>query len=65
MRRNDEEFKAELMLRAKKYKEHRQNQCRKALKAASLAMVVCVLVVVSYGVQIGENAWHWPEETED
>ena len=65
MRRNDEEFRAELMLRAKKYKEHRQKQCRKALKAASLAMMVCVLVVVSYGVQIGENAWHWPEETED
>lgn len=65
MRRNDEEFKAELLLRAKKYKEHRQKQCRKALKGASLAVMVCVLVVVSYGVQIGENAWHRPEETLD
>jgi len=60
MRGNDEEFKAELLLRVKKYKEHRQKQCRNALKAASLAVMVCVLVVSSRWGNLAIEDWGSP-----
>ena len=62
MRRNDEEFKAELLLRVKKYKEHRQKQCRNALKAASLAVMVCVLVVSSRWGNLAIEDWGRPSD---
>lgn len=60
MRRNDEEFKAELLLRVEKYKEHRKKQCRDALKAASVAMMVCVLVVSSRWGKLAALDWYRP-----
>lgn len=62
MRRNDEEFKAELLLRVKKYKEHRQKQCRNALKAASLAVMVCVLAVSSQWGNLATMDWGSPSD---
>ena len=60
MRRNDEEFKAELLLRVEKYKEHRKKQCRDVLKAASVAMMVCVLVVSSRWGKLATLDWFRP-----
>lgn len=60
MRRNDEEFKAEILLRVEKYKEHRKKQCGDVLKAASVAMMVCVLVVSSRWGKLASLDWYRP-----
>lgn len=62
MRRNDEEFKAELLLRVKKYKERQQKRRENALRAASAAVMVCVLVVSSQWGKIAQEDWHRPTE---
>lgn len=62
MRRNDEEFKAELLLRVKKYKARQQKQRQNALKAASLAVMVCVLVVSSRWGNLAIEDWGRPSD---
>ncbi len=50
------------MLRVEKYKEHRQKQCRNALKAASLAVMVCVLLVSSQWGKFAIEDWFRPSD---
>ena len=62
MRRNDEEFKAELLLRLKEYKARQRKRRQNALRAASAAVMVCVLAVSSQWGKIANEDWFRPSD---
>lgn len=62
MRRNDEEFKAELLLRVKEYKARQQKRRRNALRAVSAAVMVCVLVISSRWGNLAIEDWGRPSD---
>lgn len=62
MRRNDEEFKAELLLRVKEYKARQQKRRQNALRAVSAAVMVCVLLVSSQWRKIANEDWYRPSD---
>ena len=62
MRRNDEEFKAELLLRVKEYKARQQKRRQNALRAVSAAVMVCVLLVSSQWGKIANEDWYRPSD---
>ena len=62
MRRNDEEFKAELLLRVKEYKARQQKRRQNALRTVSAAVMVCVLLVSSQWRKIANEDWYSPSD---
>lgn len=62
MRRSDEEFKKELLLRVEEYKARQRKRRENALRAASVAVMVCVLVVSSQWGRIANEEWYEPTD---
>lgn len=65
MRRSDEEFKIELMRRAEEYRMWQRRKRANGLRMASMAVMVCVLIVVVPWVQLGKGNWQWSVESSE
>lgn len=62
MRRSDQEFKEELLLRVAEYKVRRRKRRENALKVASVAVMICVLFVSAQWVKVAQEEWYWPTD---